>query len=37
VIAFPGAVTLVLAMAAVLGFTVGIVTLLSRLIGPGSH
>ena len=34
VIAYPGVVTLVIAMTAVLGFTVGIVLLLSHLIGP---
>ena len=34
VIAAPSAVTLVLALASVIGFATGIVALLSRLIGP---
>jgi hypothetical protein len=37
VIASPSLVTLVIAMAAVLGFAVGIVVLLGRLIGPEQH
>ena len=37
VIAYPGVVTLLIAMSAVLGFTVGIDLLLARLIGPEHH
>lgn len=37
VVASPSTVTLVLALAAVVGFAAGIVVLLGRLIGPGDH
>ncbi|MET0768834.1 MAG: hypothetical protein ABW081_02920 [Solirubrobacteraceae bacterium] len=37
VIAVPGTVTLVVALASVIGFGAGIVALLGRLIGPEDH
>jgi hypothetical protein len=37
VVAVPGTITLIVAMAAVIGFGTGIVALLSRLIGPEDH
>jgi len=37
VIALPGMVTLIAAMATVIGFTAGIVVILGRLIGPEDH
>ena len=37
VVAAPGTVTLIVALAAVIGFGAGIVALLSRLIGPEDH
>jgi hypothetical protein len=37
VVAAPGTITLVVAMASVIGFGAGIVALLSRLIGPEQH
>ena len=37
VIAAPGTVTLIVALASVVGFGAGIVALLGRLIGPDEH
>ncbi len=37
VVAAPGTITLIAALAAVIGFGTGIVALLSRLIGPEDH
>jgi hypothetical protein len=37
VVAAPGTVTLIIALASVIGFGAGIVALLSRLIGPEEH
>ena len=37
VVAAPGTITLVVALASVIGFGAGIVALLSRLIGPEQH